>query len=86
MPNPANSFVDQFYGKKALWKTDLSQGIVVRAENEDDYFIVMGCSRVNEGFKYTQIILALGGCLQFKIIFARGRRFQCALLLNVLVW
>ena len=63
MPNPTNSFVDQFYGKKALWKTDLSQGIVVRAENEDDYFIVMECSRLNEGFKYTQIILTLGGCL-----------------------
>ena len=52
-----------FYGKKALWKTDLSQGIVVRAENKDDYFIVMECSRLNEGFKYTQIILTLGGCL-----------------------
>ena len=63
MPNPTNSFVDQFYGKQALWKTDLSQGIVVRAENEDDYFIVMECSRLNEGFKYTQIILTLGGCL-----------------------
>ena len=63
MPNPTNSFVDQFYGNKALWKTDLSQGIVVRAENEDDYFIVMECSRLNEGFKYTQIILTLGGCL-----------------------
>jgi len=61
MPNPTNSFADQFYGKKALWKTDLSQGIVVRAE--DDYFIVMECSRLNEGFKYTQIILTLGGCL-----------------------
>lgn len=63
MPNPTNSFVDQFYGKKALWKTDLSQGIVVRSENEDDYFSVMECSRLNEGFKYTQIILTLGGCL-----------------------
>ncbi len=63
MPNPTNSFVAQFYGEKALWKTDLSQGIVVRAENEDDYFIVMECSRLNEGFKYTQIILTLGGCL-----------------------
>lgn len=42
---------------------DLLQDIVVRAENEDDYFIVMKCSRLNEGFKYTQIILTLGGCL-----------------------
>ena len=32
-------------------------------ENEDDYFIVMECSRLNEGFKYTQIILTLGGCM-----------------------
>ena len=63
MPNPTNYFVVQFYGLKALWKTDLSQGIVVRAEKEDDYFIVMECSRLNEGFKYTQINLALGGCL-----------------------
>ncbi len=63
MPNPTNCFVSTFYGVKALWKTDLSQGIVVRAENEDDYFIVMECSKLNEGFKYTQIILTLGGCL-----------------------
>lgn len=63
MPNPTNCFVSTFYGVKALWKTDLSQGIVVKAENEDDYFIVMECSRLNEGFKYTQIILTLGGCL-----------------------
>lgn len=63
MPNPTNCFVSTFYGVKALWKTELSQGIVVRAENEDDYFIVMECSRLNEGFKYTQIILTLGGCL-----------------------
>lgn len=63
MPNPTNSFVSEFYGVKALWKTDLSQGIVVRAENDDDYFIVMECSRLNKGFKYTQIILTLGGCL-----------------------
>lgn len=63
MPNPTNSFVAQFYGVKALWKTDLSQGIVVRAEKEDDYFIIMECSRLNDGFKYTQIILTLGGCL-----------------------
>ena len=63
MPNPTNSFVAQFYGKKALWETDLSQGIVVRAEDEDDYFIIMECSRLNEGFKYTQVVLTLGGCL-----------------------
>ena len=63
MPNPTNNLVEKYYGVKPLWKTDLSQGIVVKAENEDDYFIVMECSRLNEGFKYTQIILTLGGCL-----------------------
>ena len=62
-PNPTNRFVSEFYGVKALWKTDLSQGIVVKAENEEDFFIVMECSRLNKGFKYTQIILTLGGCL-----------------------
>ena len=64
MPNPTNDFVSKFYGVKPLWTTELSQGIVVRAENEDDYFIVMECSRLNEGFKYTQIIVTLGGCLE----------------------
>ena len=63
VPNPTNEFVSQYYGVKPLWTTELSQGIVIRAENEDDYFIVMECSRLNEGFKYTQIIVTLGGCL-----------------------
>ena len=63
MPNPTNDFVSQFYGVKPLWITDLSQGIVVKAENDDDFYIVMECSRLNEGFKYTQIIVTMGGCL-----------------------
>ena len=63
MPNPTNEFVSKFYGKKALWITDLSQGIVVKAENDDDYYIVMECSRLNTGFKYTQIIVTMGGCV-----------------------
>lgn len=63
MPNPTNDFVSSFYGVKPLWKTELSQGIIVKAENDDDYYIVMECSRQNEGFKYTQIILTLGGCV-----------------------
>ncbi|WP_321993849.1 hypothetical protein [Clostridium butyricum] len=62
-PNPTNELVSKYYGVKPLWKTDLSQGIVVKAENDDDYFIVMECSRLNEGFKYTQIIVTPGGCL-----------------------
>ena len=62
-PNPTNEFVAQYYGVKPLWKTPYSQGVVVKAENEDDYFIVMECSNRNRGYKYTKIILTLGGCL-----------------------
>lgn len=67
IPNPTNECVGKYYGVKPLWKTPLSQGIVVKAENEDDYFIVMECSRLNEGYKYTQMILTLGGCLSSPI-------------------
>lgn len=63
MPNPTNDFVEKFYGSEPLWKTDLSQGLVVKNEGDSDYYILMECSRENEGFKYTQIILTLGGCL-----------------------
>lgn len=63
MPNPTNDFVSKYFGVKPLWKTNLSQGIVVKAENDDDYYIIMECSRENIGFKYTQIIVTLGGCL-----------------------
>lgn len=62
-PNPTNEFVSQYYGIKPLWKTPYSQGIVVRAEDEDDYFIVMECSNKNKGYKHTKIILTLGGCV-----------------------
>jgi len=62
MPNPTNNFVEKFYGKKALWKTELSQGLVVKNEDDDDFYILMECSRENEGFKYSQIVLTLGGC------------------------
>lgn len=62
-PNPTNEFVAQFYGVGPLWKTSYSMGIVVRAENDDDYYIVMECSSKNKWFKYTQIILTLGGCM-----------------------
>jgi hypothetical protein len=63
MPNPTNNFVEPYYGAKPLWTTDLSQGIIVKDENDDDYYIVMECSRENNGFKDTQIILTLGGCM-----------------------
>ena len=61
--NPTNEFVSAYYGVKPLWKTAYSQGVVVKAENDDDYFIVMECSNKNRGYKHTKIILTLGGCM-----------------------
>jgi len=63
LPDPTNDFVSSYYGVKPLWSTKLSQGIVVRNEDDDDYYIVMECSRENTGFKYTQIVLTMGGCV-----------------------
>ena len=63
MPDPTNEFVASYYGVKPLWVTPYSQGVVVRAENEDDYFIVMECSNKNRGYKHAKIILTLGGCM-----------------------
>ena len=62
-PNPTNEFVAQYYGVKPLWKTDYSQGVVVKAENDSDYYIVMECSGMNKGYKKTEIILTLAGCV-----------------------
>lgn len=62
VPIISNEFASQFYGKKPLWKTELSQGIVIKDFIDGDYYIVMECSRLNEGFKYTKIMLTLGGC------------------------
>lgn len=61
-PNPTNEFVATYYGVKPLWKTEYSQGVVVKEENDSDYFIVMECSSKNKGYKYTKIILTLDGC------------------------
>ena len=63
VPNPTNAFVAEYYGAKPLWKTDFSQGIVVKVENNDDFYIVMECSRKNKGYKHTRVVLTLGGCL-----------------------
>lgn len=63
LPNPTNEVVAPYYGVKPLWKTDYSQGIVVLAEDESDYYIVMECSSRNTGSKRTKIILTLGGCI-----------------------
>ena len=62
-PSPTNEFVASYYGVKPLWKTSYSIGIVVKAERDDDYYIIMECSGKNKGFKHTQIILTLGGCM-----------------------
>lgn len=63
LPNPTNEIVAPYYGVKPLWKTDYSQGIVVMAEDESDYFIVMECSSLNKGYKRTKVILTPGGCM-----------------------
>ena len=62
-PNPTNEVVARYYGVKPLWKTAYSQGIVVKAENDSDYFIIMECSNKNKGYKHTQVILTMGGCM-----------------------
>ena len=62
-PNPTNEFVAKYYGVKPLWKTDYSQGIVVKDEEDCDYFIVMECSKKNKGYKHTIVILTLCGCI-----------------------
>lgn len=63
MPNPTNEVVAPYYGVAPLWKTDYSQGIVVRDENDNNYYIVMECSDKNSGYKRTRVILTLGGCM-----------------------
>jgi hypothetical protein len=62
-PNPTNEVVAPCYGVKPLWKTPYSQGIVVMAEGDSDYYIVMECSSKNKGYKHTMVILTLGGCM-----------------------
>ncbi len=62
-PNPTNEVVGGYYGVKPLWKSAYSQGIVVKSENDSDYFIVMECSNKNKGYKHSIVILTLGGCL-----------------------
>lgn len=38
-------------------------GIVVKAGNDEDNYIIMECSDKNTGFKHNQIILTMGGCM-----------------------
>ena len=63
MPNPTNEVVARYYGIKPLWKAAYSQGIVVMAEDDNDYFIVMECSSKNKGYKHVQVILTMAGCI-----------------------
>lgn len=63
VPNPTNEIVAPYYGVAPLWKTEYSQGIVVRAEDDDDYYIVMECSIKNKGYKHTKALLTMGGCM-----------------------
>jgi len=63
LPDPTNAFVAPYFGTAPLWITNSSQGIIMKCENDDDYYIIMECSRENEGFKYTQIILTPAGCM-----------------------
>ena len=62
-PNPTNEVVAPYYGVKPLWKTPYSQGVVVMAEGDSDYYIVMECGNKNKGYKHTMVILTLGGCM-----------------------
>ncbi len=62
-PNPTNEVVAQYYGVKPLWRTAYSQGVVVKAENDSNYFIVMECSSINKGYKHAKIILTMDGCM-----------------------
>jgi len=62
-PNPTNEVVAPYYGNKPLWKTDYSQGLVVMADDESDYYIVMECSSKNTGYNHTMVILTMGGCM-----------------------
>ena len=62
-PNPTNDVVAPYYGVKPLWKTPYSQGIVVMAEGDSDYYIVMECSDKNKGYKHAIVILTMGGCM-----------------------
>ena len=62
-PNPTNEFVAPYYGIKPLWRTEYSQGIVVKDEKDNDYYIIMECSRKNKGYKHTKVILTMNGCL-----------------------
>lgn len=61
-PQPTNASVSACYGKCPLWTSALSQGFVVKSTSDDNYYIVMDCSRLNGAYKYMQIILTPEGC------------------------
>lgn len=63
VPNVMNSSVAEYYGVKPLWCADYSQGVVVRAVGEDDYFVVMECGHACVGYQHLQVLLTPSGCL-----------------------
>lgn len=63
VPNVTNSSVAEYYGVKPLWCADYSQGVVVRAVGEDDYFVVMECGHACVGYQHLQVLLTPSGCL-----------------------
>lgn len=63
IPNPTNKYVEKFFGKEPLWKNERSQALVIKNYEDDDFYIVMECGRTTIGYKYTKVILTLGGCL-----------------------
>ncbi|MFT8988375.1 MAG: hypothetical protein ABF966_09110 [Bifidobacterium psychraerophilum] len=63
VPNSIKGLVKEHYGKKALWENEFSRGIVVKAEGEDDYYIVVECSHRNKSFEYAQIVVNPSGCV-----------------------
>ena len=57
-----NEHFSQFWGKGPLWKTEYSQGLVVKGE-DGDFYILCECSYLVTGYKYSQIVCTPGGCM-----------------------
>lgn len=57
-----NELAAKFYGEGPLWETPYSQGIVIREKKEDDYYVMLECSKNNPGWKYAKILLTPYGC------------------------
>lgn len=60
---PALIIFHGFAGDLGYDETAYSQGVVVKAEKDSDYYIVMECSSKNKGYRHAQVILTMGGCM-----------------------